>query len=347
MTRLEAVTTLLSMPLYIDYPSWLDPYVVSFLPIRWYAVMYIVAFAVAWLLYRWQLKRDPGPGISKEESENLFIWAVIGLLIGARLFSVFFYSDGWYYLTHPWMIFWPFRDGRFVGLPGMSYHGGVVGALVAGWIYARRRKFNFLRQVDLIVTGIPLGYTFGRLGNFINGELYGRVTSVPWGMIFPTAPSFDSSLPWVQEVASRVGMDIAGQAYVNLPRHPSQLYEALFEGLVLFLVLWFICRPLIRRKSLKPGSMLSFYVFGYGFVRFLIEYCRQPDADIGYVMALGAESDNIAVFQSFLNISQGQVFCLLMMAAAIVFFIYINRRKAYVGKQGHAKAGKAQKRNGR
>ena len=314
------------MPLYLEFPSWLDPYVVSFLPIRWYAVMYVVAFAIAYALYAYQLGQDKGGDIDADTSQTLFIVAVIGLLVGARLFSVLFYSDASYYLTHPWMIFWPFRNGRFVGLPGMSYHGGVVGAVVAGWIYARRKGFAFLRQVDYIVAGIPLGYTFGRLGNFINAELYGRVSSVPWAMVFPDAPSFSTSEEWVRRMADHHGIAYSIGDMVNLPRHPSQLYEALFEGVVLFLILWFICRPLMHRHALKPGSMLSFYMFGYGFFRFFIEYCRQPDADIGYVITLGGGGDEIALFQSFGNISKGQVFCLVMMVAAIILFAVVNRR---------------------
>ena len=315
------------MPLYIEFPSWIDPFVVSFLPIRWYAVMYLVAFAIAYALYRWQLRRDKTRTIDDDTSEMLFIWGVVGLLIGAHLFSILFYGDTKYYLTHPWMIFWPFRNGHFVGLPGMSYHGGVVGALVAGMIYAHIKKFPLLKYVDYIVAGIPLGYTFGRLGNFINGELYGRVTTKSWGMVFPTAPSFPTTQEWVRNVADAHGIEYVIGDMVNLPRHPSQLYEAFFEGIVLFLILWFVCRPMIRRLSLKPGSMLAFYIFGYGLFRFFIEYCRQPDADIGYVICGGPGCDNIALFQSFLNISKGQVFCLIMIISAIALFIIVNRRR--------------------
>ena len=316
------------MFLFIEYPSWIKPEVVSFLPIRWYAVMYIVAFAIAYALFSYQVKRDKRASVlTMDEWQNLFLCGIVGLLIGARLFSVLFYSDGFYYLTHPHLIFWPFRNGVFVGLPGMSYHGGVVGAIVGGYLYLRRKKVSLLYASDLIVAGIPLGYTFGRLGNFINGELYGRVTEVPWGVIFPDAPSFSTELSWVREVANHVGLSYTQGGYLNLPRHPSQLYEAFFEGIVLFLILWFVMRPLIKKYSLKDGTMLSAYLFGYGFFRFFIEYCRQPDADIGYVIALGKESDNIAVFQSFFNISKGQVFCFLMMVVAIILYIVVNRRR--------------------
>ncbi len=324
------------MSLYINYPSWIDPYVVSFLPVRWYAVMYIVAFAIAYLLYEYQVRKENCRDLDKDGRQSLFLWAVVGLLLGAHLFSVFFYSDASFYLTQPWLIFWPFRNGKFTGLPGMSYHGGVAGALIGGFLYSRMKKFSFLKQVDYIVAGIPLGYTFGRMGNFINAELYGRVSTLPWAVVFPGAPSFSTSEAWVRNAADKCGIDYFPGEMINLPRHPSQLYEALFEGIVLFLILWFICRPLIRKYALKPGSMLSFYIFGYGFFRFFIEYCRQPDANIGYVIALGKESGNIAVFQSFLNISKGQVFCLIMMVSALMLFFIVNRRK----KNGHESAGK-------
>lgn len=338
------------MPLYIQYPEWIDPYVIDGFPVRWYAVMYIVAFAVAYGLYHWQLKKEAGFGKEKiEEAQNLFFWAVVGLLIGAHLFSILFYSDTSYYLSHPWLIFWPFRDGKFVGLPGMSYHGGVVGALVGGIIYARKRRMPFLWHVDRICAGIPLGYTFGRIGNFINGELYGRATTRPWGMVFPAAPSYSTSEEWVRTVADAHGIEYSIGDMVNLPRHPSQLYEAFAEGLLLFLVLWFVARPLMKKYRLRDGSMLSFYVFGYGFARFFIEYCRQPDANIGYVISGGPGADNIALFGSFLNISKGQVFCFLMMVSAVILFFVVNRRRPVQDVKGNnsRKARRPARRNGK
>ncbi len=331
------------MALFINYPSWIKPEVVSFLPIRWYAVMYIVAFAFAYLVFRYQLKRDTSIAVSQDEADNLFMWAIIGLLIGARIFSVLFYSDGWYYLTHPWMIFWPFQDGVFVGLPGMSYHGGVVGATVGGLIYCKVKKLPFLKLTDMIVAGIPLGYTFGRLGNFINGELYGRVSTLPFAMVFPTAPSFSSTHVWVRNIADKLSIPYTPGDMINLPLHPSQLYEALGEGIILFLILWFIIKPWMVKKDKKPGTMLSFYLIGYGIIRFFIEYCRQPDSDIGYVIALGKESDNIALFQSFLNISKGQIFCLLMIVVGIVLYIICNK----VVKQNYDNQRKNQKVTGK
>ena len=330
------------LPLYIEYPDWIDPFVIKGLPIRWYAVMYLVAFFIAYVMFRYQAKHDGMIDIDEDESQTFFFYAIIGLLIGARLFSVFFYSDALYYITHPWMIFWPFRNGQFVGLPGMSYHGGVVGAIAGGILYTRRHKQKLMNLTDTVVAGIPLGYTFGRLGNFFNAELYGRVTEVPWGMIFPTAPGFSTAHEWVRNVADDVGIAYRIGDTVNLPRHPSQLYEALFEGIILFLILWFIIRPIKKRKGMPDGFVFSFYLMGYGLFRFFIEYCRQPDEGIGYVIALGDRSDNIALFQSFLNISEGQIFCFIMFAAGAAYLAFLLIRRKRVEEYNRGKSGKPQ-----
>lgn len=223
------------------------------------------------------------------------------------------------------MIFWPFRGGRFIGLPGMSYHGGLVGAIIGGWIYSRRYKLSFFSIADTVAYAAPLGYTFGRLGNFINGELFGRVSTKPWAMIFPDAPSFSTNYAWVRTIADQVGIRYQSGAMVNLPRHPSQLYEALFEGILLFLFLWFVIRP--RRKQHPSGFGLVWYTAGYGFVRFFIEYFRAPDENLGYIIALGSNSDNIALFQSFFNFSLGQLFCLAMIVSAGIFAVFLKRRE--------------------
>lgn len=294
------------------------------MPIRWYGVMYIVSFSVAYLLYSYQIKRQAQSKVKYEEWQNCFFWSIMGLLLGARIFSCLFYGDASYYLTHPWMMFWPFSGGKFVGLPGMSYHGGVIGVIVASLIYCRIKHIPFMRFTDFLAAAVPLGYTFGRLGNFINAELYGRVTSKPWGMIFPAAPKFSTNKEWVRAIADKVGIQYTIGEYISLPRHPSQLYEAFFEGIVLFLILWFLMKPLCRKKRLAPGTMFGSYLFGYGFIRFIIEYFRQPDAYIGYVFAWGKENDNIAIFQSILNISKGQVYCFLMIVAGLAIVAAVN-----------------------
>ncbi|MCX5840923.1 MAG: prolipoprotein diacylglyceryl transferase [Deltaproteobacteria bacterium] len=210
-------------------------------------------------------------------------WQHIPFHIHPNLFEFYNLS---YYLHHPLEIFLPFEFAngiRFVGISGMSYHGGAIGVLSASLIFCRRHQIDFWRFADLFIPAIPLGYTFGRIGNFINGELYGRATTVPWGMIFPA----DS---------------------LQLIRHPSQLYEALFEGLVLFAVLW-----MIRKKSPFDGFLLAFYVIGYGLVRFFIEFFREPDTQVGFVWA---------------SLSMGQVLCILMILAGLAVMMW---RRTAVG----------------
>ena len=311
------------MVLFSEYPSWISPYVIKGLPIRWYAVMYIVAFAVAYGVFRYLIKQDKSVKLNSEETQDFFFWAIIGLLVGARVGSCLLYSDAIYYLTHPWMMFWPFENGAFVGLPGMSYHGGVVGATVAICIYCRKKGLSILKMGDLITTAIPLGYFFGRLGNFINGELYGRVTSSSIGMVFPYAERFSSEIGWVREFADKIGLEYAAGSYVNLPRYPSQLFEAFGEGILLFAIMYFVVWRIKRKKNLPDGLLISTYISGYGLIRFIIEYFRQPDAEFGYVLSLGAESSNIFLFESVLNISKGQIYCLIMIAAGAILALSI------------------------
>ena len=309
------------MSLFINYPSWISPYVIKGLSIRWYAVMYVFAFATAYILFMGLLKEKENRDIKKESAEDLFIYCVIGLLIGARLGSCLFYDDALYYLSHPWLVFWPFRNGEFVGLPGMSYHGGVIGAIVAGLIYTKVKKISFLRFADLITSAIPFAYTWGRLGNFINGELYGRVTTSRMGMVFPTAERFSTTHQWVRSVADTVGIVYSPGDYVNLPRWPSQLFEAFFEGIVLGIIIWFVVRKIKKKRNMADGTILASYLMGYGLIRFILEYFRQPDSDIGYVIG---HSSNIYLFESVLNISKGQVFCLLMVIGGLALLLCVN-----------------------
>jgi phosphatidylglycerol:prolipoprotein diacylglycerol transferase len=179
----------------------------------------------------------------------------------------------------------------------------------------------------MLVSGIPLGYTFGRLGNFINGELYGRITHAPWGMVFPGAESFPASQPWVKDFASSVGLPIpSATALVNLPRHPSQLYEGFFEGLVLWLILWFI----VRRRRPYKGFSIACYMLGYGVIRFFIEYVRQPDKGIGmggygYPIVLVKLENFYSQFTLF-NFTTGQILNVLLIAAAVVVMLLLSAR---------------------
>jgi phosphatidylglycerol---prolipoprotein diacylglyceryl transferase len=256
--------------------------------LQYYGLMYIVAFGITYFLVLHRLRHEDRFTITRQQVNDLTTSAILGLMIGARLGYVVFYNPS-YFLKHPLEIFLPFDFSNgitFTGISGMSYHGGLIGALLAVWLYARRNRIRFKDVLDLYVPVIPLGYTFGRLGNFINGELYGRITSAPIGMYFPLA----------QERALR---------------HPSQLYEAFFEGLFLFAVMW-----TIRKARAPRGAMLAFYLIGYGTVRFFIEFYREPDAHLGFVV-------------SFL--SMGQVLCGGMIAAGVLLFFYLRRSGHYPG----------------
>ncbi len=272
--------------------------------------------------------------MNSDASVDLFCYTIGFLLLGARLFSTLIYDGSWYYWTHPWMIFWPFRNGKFIGLPGMSYHGGVLGAIFGGWLFGKKYKYKFLDLADTVIAGIPLGYTFGRLGNFINGELWGRVTGSSYGMVFPEAPSFSTTIAWVRDIADKIGLSYEIGDMVNLPRHPSQLYEAFFEGIFLFLIIWFIVRPIANKNKAKhgPGMVTGAYFTGYGFVRFCLEYFREPDEQLGFIIKLGKETEPTALFKSFFNISMGQILCFIMFIAGVAFMIYAKKSNPIVYK---------------
>ena len=310
------------MTQFLLFPGWISPEIIPGLPLRWYGLMYVVSFAIGYVLIRVQARKNEVT-LDADQSLNLLLAGIIGLVVGARLFSVLFYDGSFYYWTHPWMIFWPFRGSQFVGLPGMSYHGGLVGAVTGVYVFSRKNKMHFFELADTVVYAVPLGYTFGRLGNFINGELFGRVSTKSWAMVFPDAPLFSTNYAWVRSLADTLDIPYVAGSLVNLPRHPSQLYEALFEGIVLFIIMWFVIRP--KRGRYPYGFALAAYLMLYGAIRFVIEYFRAPDANLGYIIAWGKESDNIALFQSLFNISMGQLFCLAMIAAGLVLYLVVRK----------------------
>jgi phosphatidylglycerol:prolipoprotein diacylglycerol transferase len=267
-------------------PSKMDPVIFTIGPIKpqYYGLMYLVAFGLTYFLVLYRIKRENRFEATRDQVADLTTYMILGLIIGARLGYVLFYNLP-YYWRHPLEIFLPFdfSNGiKFIGFSGMSYHGGLIGVILATWWHIRKAPLDFWKMVDLYVPAIPLGYTFGRIGNFINGELYGRITTAPIGMVFPQAPTSEL-------------------------RHPSQLYEAFFEGLFLFVILWNL-----RNVKAPRGAMLAFYLFGYGVVRFVIEYFRQPDAHLGFV---------------WLSFSMGQLLCLLMMTAGLLLFVLLWKRR--------------------
>ncbi len=253
--------------------------------LQYYGLMYLVAFGITYALVLYRLRHEERFAVTREQVNDLTTVIILGLMIGARLGYVVFYNLP-YFLRHPLEIVLPFEFSNgitFTGISGMSYHGGVIGILVAAWLYTRRNGIALRDVADLYVPCIPLGYTFGRIGNFINGELYGRATTAPIGMFFPLAPD-------------------------KVLRHPSQLYEAFFEGIFLFAVMWSI-----RKVRAPRGAMLGFYLIGYGLVRFFIEFYREPDAHIGFVVSV---------------LSMGQLLCAGMIAAGVLLVLYLKHRAA-------------------
>lgn len=226
----------------------LDPVAFSIGPfsVRWYGIAYILGFACAAFVIvrtakRWQISLDV------DSLMTVLLGAIIGIIVGARLFYCVFYGDG-YYFEHPMEIL-AFSQG------GMSFHGGLIGALLSGLVTARMIGVPYLTLADMAVVGAPLGLLFGRCANFVNGELWGAVTDAPWGVVF-------------------------GGAAGTLPRHPSQLYEAFLEGVVLFVVLYALSRKVPPRPQ---GTFLGVFLTGYGLARIAVEFVRQPDAQLGYL----------------------------------------------------------------
>lgn len=267
-------------------PEYINPVLFELGPvqIRWYGLMYLLSFLVAYsvLLYR---RKYEDFNYSAEHVEDYLIWGILGAFIGARLGYVLFY-DFWYFVQNPLEIFWPFKKingGTIVGLSGLSYHGGLIGLLLSTFLFCRRRKFQFWPFVDFAMPAVPLGYTFGRIGNFLNGELYGRVTDFKWGMYFPQALTYEL-------------------------RHASQLYEAFFEGIFLFFILWNI-----RNKKAFDGYMFWVYLMGYGLVRFFIEFVRQPDEHLGFVL---------------FSLTMGQVLCLVMVVVGYLVIVKYKKKRS-------------------
>jgi phosphatidylglycerol:prolipoprotein diacylglycerol transferase len=311
------------MPAMIEFPSWIKPEIIPGLPFRWYGLMYVFAFGTTWLLFRRESKRLDKPW-TEDLAANFFLWAIVGILLGGRLAGTLIYEPTDYYWRRPWFILWPFdQTGRFVGYQGMSFHGGFVGLVAATLIWAKARRQRWLEWADLIALSVPLGYTFGRLGNFINGELWGKVTELPWGIVFPYAERFSARESWVQEFAAKVGISLSSMNdIVNLPRHPSQLYEALFEGILLWAILWFV----VRKRRRFEGQALSLYIIGYATARFFIEYLREPDSGLGYIIKLGNPDAPTYIFSSLLNFSMGQILSFLMAIGGLTLLLVFRRR---------------------
>ncbi|GHV68102.1 prolipoprotein diacylglyceryl transferase [Spirochaetia bacterium] len=306
----------------LNFPSWLKPEIIPGLPFRWYGLMYIVAFAIAFFLYRRQVRERNFP-MNDDQLSSLFGWGILCLLLGARLVAAIVYETSDIYARQPWLVFWPFRNGRFTGFQGMSYHGGVIGGILSILIYSRIKRWDYREIGDMYAASIPLGFTFGRLGNFINGELFGRITASPLGMIFPDGGISPGAKDWqlIRDGAASMGLvDASYTGVLNLPRHPSQLYEAFFEGVILWAIIWFF-----RNRKPFKGFLVSLYLMGYGFFRFFIEYFREPDAELGYRISFVSHNLPQALSHPLLSFSTGQIFCIGMILLGLLWLFIASR----------------------
>ena len=261
----------------IPYPN-INPDLFSIGPVhvRWYGVMYVLGFIAAYFLIQKQ-ERSKQIGLVGTTAQDLIFYLAIGLIVGGRLGYILFYeyNDFMPYIKNPLEIIATWHGG-------MSFHGGLIGAVLAGWIFSRRKGIPFPALADSAIVTCPIGLGLGRLGNFINGELLGRPTDVPWAMIFPAGGP--------------------------IPRHPSQLYESLAEGLLLFVIMWNL-----RKKPFKDGMMVAFFLLFYGMIRFIIEFFREPDPQLGFLLGY---------------FTMGQILCTAMIVAAVILMLYLNRKTA-------------------
>ena len=273
-----------------------DPVLISIGPlaIRWYALSYIVGF----MLFLWLGRRRIAQGntlFTREMLDDFLTWGILGVIIGGRLGYVLFYKFSTY-IDHPLDIFKVWEGG-------MSFHGGFLGVLAAMWLFSRKHKISFLKTMDFVAPLVPLGLASGRIGNFINGELWGRVTDINafWAMGFPQAHYEDVEAAvhnplWAEWL----------QQYAMLPRHPSQLYQFALEGICLFIVLW-----IFSKKTRPDGQVASLFLAGYGFFRFLAEFARQPDDYLGLLT---------------LGLSMGQWLSVPMIVLGAIGFVWFGKR---------------------
>lgn len=265
---------------YFIFPDF-NPVAFSIGPIdiRWYALAYLTGFLVGWQYCIWLIKNViPTKNLKPEHFDDLLLWIMLGVILGGRTGYVLFYQFD-FYIHNPANILKIWQGG-------MSFHGGFLGVLVASALFARKHGIQFFEITDVLACATPIGLFFGRIANFINGELFGRPTDVPWAVIFPDG--------------------------TGLPRHPSQLYEASLEGLVLFIILYVIARKTEFGKA--TGALSGIFLFAYGVFRFLVEYVRKPDDQLG--LFFGA-------------LSMGQLLCIPMIIAGNVIFVFaIKRYKA-------------------
>ncbi|MDN7868236.1 prolipoprotein diacylglyceryl transferase [Burkholderia multivorans] len=289
----------------IIHPNF-DPVAIHLGPlaVRWYGLMYLVGFIAAIVVGRIRLKLPhvAAQGWTAKDIDDMLFYGVLGTVLGGRLGYVLFYKAG-FYLSHPLDVFKVWEGG-------MSFHGGFLGVTLAMVLFAWQRKRHWLQVTDFVAPMVPTGLAAGRLGNFINGELWGRVTDpgAPWAMLFPGAMRDDAAwLPKHPELVEKWHLADVFMQYQMLPRHPSQLYEIALEGIALFFVLFFFAR-----KPRPMGAVSALFLIGYGLARFSVEFAREPDDFLG-LLALG--------------LSMGQWLSLPMIVAGIALMVWAYRRR--------------------
>ncbi|MBQ9260011.1 MAG: prolipoprotein diacylglyceryl transferase [Neisseriaceae bacterium] len=280
----------------IIHPNF-NPVAISIGPfsIHWYALSYVLAFILFMWLGRIRIKHNNSP-FSKEQLDDLLTYCILGVILGGRLGYCLFYQPA-YFVAHP-------VDIVKVWQGGMSFHGGFLGVALASVLFAKKHKIAWLKCADGIAPLVPLGLASGRMGNFINGELWGRITdpNAFWAMGFPTAQNADIALlPTLPE-----NLQNAFLQYGVLPRHPSPLYEFALEGVVLFIILW-----LFSKKPRPAGQVAALFLIGYGLFRFIVEWTRQPDEHLG-LLSLG--------------LSMGQWLSLPMLLLGLIWFITVRKK---------------------
>jgi len=266
------------------------------LQVHWYGIMYLLGFTVAWWLGRRRIRAGRLPGVDEQGFGDLLFYAMLGVVLGGRIGYVLFYAFG-DFLANPLMLFKVWEGG-------MSFHGGLLGVLMAALLWARRRGLHFFDVADFVAPLVPPGLGFGRIGNFVGGELWGKYTQAGWGVVFPHA---EAGLPNLSPAALQA--QYASGALNALARHPSQLYQALLEGLVLFAVLWWY-----SRRPRPRYAVAGLFAVLYGLFRILVEFVRVPDAQIG-------ESGYLA----FGWLTMGQVLSLPLLLLGL-YWLWLSRR---------------------
>ena len=258
----------------LPYPQ-IDPVALAIGPLKihWYGLMYLIGIGAAWLILSRRLNRFD-PTWNKEKLSDLVFWVAMGVIVGGRLGYVLFY-DLSAYIANPLLIFEVWKGG-------MAFHGGLIGVMLAVWGFGKRNGKSFFQIMDFIAPVVPIGLGAGRIGNFINAELWGKASDVPWAMIFPTDPQ-------------------------QLARHPSQLYQFALEGVALFLILW-----LYSRKPRPTMAVSGMFALFYGIFRFIVEFVRVPDAQLGYL--------------AFGWVTMGQILCIPMIAGGLLLIWWAYNR---------------------